>query len=427
MKQIGKGRTQWLLLAIFCLLGLHGKLVGAQPIGLGIVAHPEPAWVELGNATTLSVVVKGPVKSLQWRRNGEPIPGADQTTLQVRVLEAKLNPDEYDVVVKDAFGQSVTSRKARVTGSPAGSEQLRNESRRVESIKLQNLFNLLHVFDQVSERLAAPLQYPAPTTVNPKYFFSDCPDKSKVEMVNPVQTAVAFQQALKLELADCDIPRTNDLGEEAGLNATGILIQSLKTELSDNVETRTIEKFAKKLLVRFPHAKAALADSAMDFDISLDGKVTHTSETIRSAGKAARLKEEVTWTRGTAIENPQTGVKAVFLSGRFMKESFGEFQGRDFLPSRESETFNKVRLKIGKDEVVMDGSITILNRNSSLQRFGQVNISVNGKSLLSTQSTVHPPSQFKGQLPFSPKLNGFFINDHSAAQGADQEPGSPAS
>jgi hypothetical protein len=406
----------WVSGSTAIILGLAVLIVQqahATVIGLGIVAHPQSTTVEIGKSVTLAAAFKGPIKEIQWKLNGQPIPEANQATLSITVTETKLRPDEYEVVVQDAFGQTIVSRKASVTGLPPTAEKLREEARRVESIKLQELFRLVNIFDQVGEQITGPLSDRNLNSANAASYYSDCPGHAKFELLGLAQTNTVRHQALKMEATNCYLSKTNSTGEEAGLLVNGILIQSRKSEIHENRENIVNEKFARNLSVRFPGAKNMQADAPVDLDIELNGKVIHSVETIRSAGKAAKINEEYTWTSNTHIENTQTGVRAALVSGRIVREMFGEFQGGSFYPSRESETFKKVRLKVGPDEVLIDGSITRLVTEDTVRRLGQVSISINGKEILVTNSTAYPPAGFQSQLPFIPKLNGFFINDHA--------------
>ena len=52
-----------------------------QHIQLGIAAQPKSVLAEDGTTTTLAILLKGPVKSIQWRKNGMPIEAANKTHL----------------------------------------------------------------------------------------------------------------------------------------------------------------------------------------------------------------------------------------------------------------------------------------------------------------------------------------------------------
>lgn len=78
-----------------------------------IVVQPASQEVELQGAALFAVSVNGSGPfTFQWRRNGQPIPGATSSTLSLaRVLAGDLG--EYDVVVSNAAGSS-TSETARL-------------------------------------------------------------------------------------------------------------------------------------------------------------------------------------------------------------------------------------------------------------------------------------------------------------------------
>jgi len=177
---------------------------------LGFAAHPNSVMAEIGKPITLSVLIKGPVKSIQWRLNRVPIAGATQQSFEIVSVEKKIDPDEYDVVIQDAFGNSVTSEKAVVTGLEPDSNQLLIESRRVESLKLQSIFNLIHVFDQVSARISEPLPIWDMRKSAVSMYFDGCHDKVKAELVTPVRNAESLHEALKLEMNSCFIQKPMD-------------------------------------------------------------------------------------------------------------------------------------------------------------------------------------------------------------------------
>lgn len=379
---------------------------------LGFAAHPNSVVVEIGKSATLSVLTKGPVKSIQWRLNQIPIPGATQQSFEISTVEKKAKPDEYDVVIQDAFGNMVTSEKATVTGLEAESNQLRSESRRIESLKLQSIFNLIHVFDQASARISEPMPIWDTRKVAVSMYFDHCQDKVKAELVTPVRNDESLHEALKLEMDSCFIQKTDGLGNEIGALVSGTFIQSRKIDSRDNKDTRRVEKFAKNLKLSFPHS-SQIKRSTLDFDLILNGKLVHDTELEQSGGKTMKIKEEYSWSKGTRIENPQSGVKATFVSGSYVKEHFGYVEHHQFYPSRETEFFNKLKIRIGDDDVQIHGLVNKVFEGDSIHRSGNFNLSINGKLILSTPGEMSSLLGFTGKLPISPKLNGFFINDHA--------------
>lgn len=382
-------------------------------IETAVVAHPVPTAAEVGEAVTLSVMLKGAVKSIQWRKNGTPIPDATQTTLEVGPLEEKMNPDTYDVLIQDAFGKAFTTTKATVQALPANSGALVSERRLRESIKLQDLFNLVRIFDQASARISEPLEDLAGHRNGAGYYFDSCPKDVDAEFVQPVQTDKASQQALKLELRNCFISKTNALGEEIGPLVTGTLIQGRKVEQSANRKLITEEKHARNLTLRFPHAKTTNNAPNTDFDLLLNGKAVRTIETAQLSERNTKMREELSWASGTEIQNPQTGVKAKILSGKYVREFFGHYQGGEFYAGRETELFNQLKIKLGNDEVTISGMVTKITDQNGVNRNGSYRVVVNGEHMLNTSSGVSALAGFTGSLPMAPKLNGFFINDHS--------------
>ncbi len=389
---------------------------------LGFAAHPNSVMAEIGKPVTLSVLIKGPVKSIQWRLNRVPIAGATQQSFEIASVEKKIDPDEYDVVIQDAFGNSVTSEKAVVTGLEPDSNQLLIESRRVESLKLQSIFNLVHVFDQVSARISEPLPIWDMRKSAVSMYFDGCHDKVKAELVTPVRNAESLHEAMKLEMNSCFIQKTDGLGNDMGALVSGTFIQSRKVDKQNNKDIRKLEKFAKNLKLSFPHASQKRR-ATLDFDIVLDGKLVRTTEFEQSNTKNMRIKEEYSWSKGTRIENPQSGVKAVFVSGSYVKENFGYLEHQQFYPSRETEFFNKLRIKIGNDDVLIHGLVNKVTDGDTIHRSGNFNLHINGKLALSAPSEIASLLTFTGNLPISPKLNGFFINDHMPGVVASEKPG----
>lgn len=378
---------------------------------LGFAAHPNSVVVEIGKPVTLSVLTKGPVKSIQWRLNRAPIADATQQSFEISAVEKKVKLDEYDVVIQDAFGNSMISEKATVAGLEPDSDYLLMESRRIESLKLQSIFNLIHVFDQVSARISEPLPIWDMRKSAVSMYFDDCHDKVKAELVTPVLNAESLHEAIKLELNSCFIQKTDGLGNDMGALISGTFIQSRKIEKQDHKDMRRLEKFAKNLKLSFPYSSQK-KQSTLDFDVVLDGKLVHTTELEQISGKNMKIKEEYSWSKGTRIENPQSGVRATFVSGSYLKEYFGYIEHQQLYPSRETEFFNKLKIKIGKDEVLIHGLVNKVVDGDTIHRSGNFNLHINGKLTLSTPSEIASLLGFTGHLPFSPKLNGFFINDH---------------
>jgi len=408
------GTKPGILLGVLLLLCAPvGATANNVQIDLGIVAAPTDVLIEPDASATLAVLLKGPVKSIQWQKNGTDIPGATNPFLEVKITESKPIPDAFSVQVRDAFGKSIRSTEAKVLVLPSNSELILREKRRLSSIKLQSLFNVVHLFDQASTLVSEPLQEWGDAPSKLHYYFDQCPDDVQAELVHPVRTSDSDHQALKLELKNCRVSRLNSVGDQTGPLVDGLLIQSRKVENLDKATVVTEEKLARNLVLRFPNAKLSIESDTVDFDLAINGKLTKKTETIQTPDQRSRIREEWHWTKGTEFTNPQTGVNAKILSGSVIKERFGKVSGRELRSSRETEIFNQLKLKIGADEVTISGMVTKIFDNDFIIRNGLFNIAVNGKRILSTPSEISTTGDLSGDIPWVPKLNGFFMNDHS--------------
>ena len=91
-------------------------VVNPRPVSPRITSEPEPANVEIGEPLLLAVRVSGePEPSLQWRRDGNPIIGAEARSLTIPAA-ALSDAGAYDVVASNAAG-SATSMRVRVSVS----------------------------------------------------------------------------------------------------------------------------------------------------------------------------------------------------------------------------------------------------------------------------------------------------------------------
>jgi hypothetical protein len=401
-------------LATTTLLICVASQVKANPhhIELGIVAQPKSVLAEEGSHVTLAVLVKGPVKSVQWRKNGVPIESANKTSLDVIASQTKSIPDAYDVLIQDAFGNALVSDTATIGIAQTDSPLLVRQSRNIESLKIQSLFNLIQVFDQVATRVFEPLEYQKVNHAKTAHYPA-CPDRSTIETIEPVAAQHSAQQVLLLELNACFVPKASRLGEEAGALINGKYRRSSTSVQLANKEVQVLEQFAEKLSLRFPYSKDWGNSNTIDFDISINGGLTLQTEINRSAANVATVRKESIWRRGTTIENPQTGVNAEFISGKYVQETFGTYRRNEFMPNRETELFDKLTMKVSGETVVINGAVTKIYDKSEVHRHGQFSISVNGKHVLNTHSVVTAPAQIQTTLPNAPKLNGFFLNDHS--------------
>lgn len=393
----------------------------ASPAGepLGFVAHPQSRVVEAGKTTHLAVVTKGPVKTMQWRKNGIRIEGETQQYLELTTPELPnpVEPDRYDVLIQDAFGKQAVSQAATVTILAADTRTAGNNDslQMEESLKLQNLLNIVDLFKQAAFRIEEAWDgVPLSETVLHRY--EVCPDGLVSELMTPVEDAQSSHKAVKLEFKNCHISSTDYMGNAAGTVVSGTYIHSEKRSTVANAETVQMETFAKNLSLRFPFSNNTPNRSTIDFDLLLNGKLIQTIHTTYISESSQRSLEEYQWTSGTRIENPQTRVAATVLSGKYSIERFGEKRNGRYNPIRETRYFNNLKLKIGDDNVMIRGLVSRIGDNTDPQRSGNFEILVNGKPVVKAASAVSPMRKLDVQLPYSPKLNGFFNNDHQVVK-----------
>ena len=406
---------RWLTAAVLLLLSAQ-CFANSNHIQPGIVAHPKSVLVEAGKPASLAILLKGQIKSIQWRKNGQPIEGAQEKYLETEPVEIKLPPDHYDAVVQDVFGNIFVSEQATVAAAKIGSAALVEQNRRYASLKMQSLFNLIQLFDQVAARVREPLQDWKIKKTSVERIFPECPSTAKMDWVEPANQPGLAHQAVKIELDSCFVPKTDRFGGQNGALIKGQYIHSVKTSKLPDKEIVKIEQIAKNLSLRFPHTLALKNFQTADFDVILNGKLTQQTETVRISTHSSSTRQEYTWNRGTTIENPQTGVKAEFISGKYIRATFATHMYDEIQINRETELFDNLKLKIGGEYIVIHGMVTTINDGSLVHRSGEFKISVNGKLKLNTSSAISPPSDFDGNLPNAPKLNGFFVNDYQTTK-----------
>ena len=79
-----------------------------------IATHPTGKFGCEGSSVTLSAVVEGEFTSLQWRKNGQPINGATNSTFVINSLKASDEGDYTLLVKSDKCGNEITSSIAKV-------------------------------------------------------------------------------------------------------------------------------------------------------------------------------------------------------------------------------------------------------------------------------------------------------------------------
>lgn len=421
-------RTSFLLIGTLLLLAAHSvhandwsanrhhvaSLAGAP---LGFVAPPQSRVVEAGKSTHLAVLTKGPVKTMQWRKNGIPLEGETGQYLEVIANQSpnQIEPDRYDVLIQDAFGKQAVSQAATVTIHAADSRNVSTSLQMEESLKLQNLLNVVDLFKQAAFRIEEAWDG-VPLTETVLHRYEVCPGEVTSELMPTVEDTNSSHKAVKLEFKNCHISSTDFMGNEAGTFVSGTYIHSAKKTTLLNAETLQTELFAKNLSLRFPFMTSTPDRSTIDFDIRLDGKLIQTIHTTYIGEFNQRSLDEYQWTSGTRIENPQTGVVATILSGKYSIEKFGEERGGRYIPLRETRYFNNLKLKLGDDNVIIRGLVSKMGDNTEPQRSGNFEIWVNGKAVVKAASAVSPIKKLDVQLPYSPKLNGFFNNDHQVVK-----------
>lgn len=106
----------------------------------------------------------------------------------------------------------------------------------------------------------------------------------------------------------------------------------------------------------------------------MNGKFVHTTEIEYPDEKNTRIKEVFNWESGTRIENPQSGVAARFVSGNYALEKFGYFEGEQFFPISETEMYHNIKLRIGSDDIVIQGLVNKVWEGSSIHRSGEFQV-----------------------------------------------------
>ncbi len=91
-----------------------GRLVPSAPL---FTASPTNTLAGIGTSVTLTSVVTGLPSTYQWRRNGQPIPGATASSLTFVRLTAA-DAGTYEVVATNSAGTTTSSPALLTVGSP---------------------------------------------------------------------------------------------------------------------------------------------------------------------------------------------------------------------------------------------------------------------------------------------------------------------
>ncbi len=82
----------------------------------GITAQPADLTVEAGQAASYSVTAAGESLTYQWRRNGENIPGATESSYTIPETGPQDNGAEFDVVIATPDGMSEVGKLGKILG-----------------------------------------------------------------------------------------------------------------------------------------------------------------------------------------------------------------------------------------------------------------------------------------------------------------------
>ncbi|HEX4879367.1 MAG TPA: hypothetical protein VFV39_05935 [Limnobacter sp.] len=410
------------LASILCLSALsYANVVQAQTWKtsdieiqntLGFAAFPQDVVATPGAEVTLSVMVSGPVKHIQWRKNGVAIEHGTERQLTVLAPVDQFNPDLYDVEIRDAFGNRRVSAAAAVRGKADGSSAVSEHINYQNWLKVQAIFELTQLFQQAVERLDEEIGSWDRGMSQVQKNLTTCNAMPEGQWINPRDDEMGKEIGLKLVLKDCLLPRFNQAGEKEDVIVSGQYLQTVSKQSTDQTDTRTHEKFARDLSFRFVQSQPSKMVRLTNFDTLLNGKLTHTVQRFKIGTKGVRTKETYEWSKNTTIVNPQTGVEVRFLGGRYGKEEFGNRAQGGVQLQRSSEFFHQLKLEVNGKPMMLDGLVTRIYGGDEVNRSGQFSVSLNGKTILTTPGVGSPLRSVSGELPFVPKFVGLFANDH---------------
>lgn len=388
---------------------------------IGFAAHPQSVSATAGAEVTLATLLRGPVKSIIWRKNGVPIPDSDSYQITVLAPDDPLRPDRYEAEIRDAFGNHLLSQGASVSSALRPMKAASIEPAVYNNwLKLQAIFELPGLFQTATYALEEEVGgwHKGPDRILRN--LSACQAQPGIEVISAVPGDTENTQGLKLVLDGCMIRRFNVHGEERNMLYSGQYLQSIRSFRGTDSETWKHERFARDLRIAFDNTPPSRHDTTANFDTTLNGKLTHTREIQRVGDQHQRLRETFEWSKGSSIVNPQTGVSVIFQSGTFVREYFGKSTLIDTQPERSSEYFKDLRLLVNGKTLVLDGLVNRVYSAGEIKRTGQFTLSVNGKKVLVTSGSATPLQGLDGDLPYVPKFVGVFTNDHL------QAPKSPA-
>lgn len=96
--------------------GVSNSGGGVPPV---VTAAPVAAMVAAGQAATFSVVASGSSLTYQWQRDGTDIAGATSASYTTPATTTQMSGQTFDVVVRNAAGQQVTSTPVALTVTAA--------------------------------------------------------------------------------------------------------------------------------------------------------------------------------------------------------------------------------------------------------------------------------------------------------------------
>ncbi len=270
-----------------------------------IVAQPDSISTLPGVQALIQVKATGtPALSYQWRRNGQPIAGADSSVPFYRTpsLAAADNGAKYSVVVTNAFG-SVTSGDAVITIGPnAGVD----------------LMHLVYYANHVSAGGASPLSLLADEKLvarDPAQLLAS--GTAKATLNGGAFPAAGQQLPLTGTLAATFINARDDSGSVFnGFDGAASVQYQVTTAVNPfNPDQQPITGSATTTATKM-HVLGSLSGSTMDVDYTADG-VADVTFSGSSKGTGTDLSQLSTCTphAGATLSEAASGLKATFASG----------------------------------------------------------------------------------------------------------------
>lgn len=394
------------------ITALQGSEAASFGKPIEILVQPQDQTVLEGSDTLLAILIKGPYSSLQWRKNGRPIEGANSPTLNIPSVKTPFDPLQFDAIVTGEDGSILRSRAAIVRSVAPGNQALADNQTKANRDKTNAWAGFHHMLETVSALVEQPFGGWFMNAANIERHYSACPGGLKASTTLQHYDVAGEHNSIELNFNECHIPMVNSAGQQVGPTVNGIWSRTQVDHSEGTERIRTEIRRAKGVTLRF--STTTHTDHANGFfDITLNGSSTTVTTTRHLSPRIGLINRSVAWEPGSEISNPDFGMALVFEGGSHKIEQFGKLEGGRLVSGRETETYDNFRFRLGDDTFLINGQVTQVDSNSSSDRKGHFSVYKNGAHLESIPSFRVMSATRVSALPWLPSLKGGRHQDHA--------------